>query len=289
MSTFAHECTKWLAREWEKIYASAVFSGIVPDAAHLRRNSYHNSLEDNPDPTGFSCNRVDDKAPPGNWPRNLAAAIDMSMNPSDMKLCSDRLWSVWNDKTDPRRIYLNAFNGWFNDANPAKRYDYVTQGISNTTSDHKWHVHAEERRRWVTSMVAAVAILSALKGETKEQYLESLEEDDDMFCNHGDNNGKVWVLQRQINKVLAFLAIPEAERLKLDGWYGDNTAARLMFIGVGNPQNGGKHYWEGEYEKLNDMLIDIKVVKAAKPSPEELRAALVSLLPGLKVTGSISI
>jgi len=41
------------AREIEKLWSSAVFSGIVGDTSHRKRASKHNSIEDNP--TGSSC------------------------------------------------------------------------------------------------------------------------------------------------------------------------------------------------------------------------------------------
>lgn len=198
MATLAHDTTRYIAREWDAMFASAVLSGIVGDAAHQARGGYHISIEDQSS-TNYSVIRPDDKAPPGTWPRNLAAAIDMSMNAQDMKRCCDRLWAVWNNKADPRRIYINAFNGWFNEPNvPAKRYDFVTQNISETTSDHKWHVHLEIRRKWVTSMVAAVAILSILRGESIQQYLDSLQGADNMWCKKGDKSENVGDLQNRL-------------------------------------------------------------------------------------------
>lgn len=259
MTTKAHPLTMGIAQEWETYYGSAVFSGIVGDLVHQANGGYHISIQDQPS-TNYSVVRPDDKAPPGTWPRDYASGIDMSMNSRDMAVCSNRLWDVWNDTTDPRRQYLNGFNGWFNDGGPAKRYDFVTQKISTSTPDHKWHVHLEIRRRYVTSAEAAKAILSILRGETKQQYLDSLiveVESDDMFCEHGQTNGKVWVLQSEINKVLRFQEVAEGELLTRDGEYGDKTAAGLMRIGVGNPDNNGRIYWAGEYDRLQDLLREI--------------------------------
>lgn len=201
MTTKAHEITQRIADTWETYYGSAVFSGIVGDAAHQTKNSYHNSLEDNPDQDGFSNNRPDDAAPPGNWPRNLAAAIDMSMSPTDMALCCGHLWTVWDDDSDPRRNYINAFNGWFNETNvPAKRYDFVSGAISETSSDHKWHCHLSIRRKYVTDNAAADAILSILSGQSKADFIANGfgSEGDDMFCSFGDKGDKVKALQLQL-------------------------------------------------------------------------------------------
>lgn len=260
MSTLAHNITRGIATEWDGMYGSAVLSGIVGDAAHQKRGGYHISIEDQSS-TNYSVTRPDDKAPPGTWPRNLAAAIDMSMNPSDMALCSGRLWNVWNDKTDPRRVYINAFNGWFNESDvPAKRYDFVTQGISETTSDHKWHVHLEIRRKYVTSPEAAKAILSILRGESKAQYIASLLEEESMFCKKGDVNGQVGVLQIQINEVLTDMG--DANLLVVDNDYGPKTADGLMRSGCGNAANNGEVYWVGEYVTLDGKLRAIAAKKA---------------------------
>jgi hypothetical protein len=170
MSTRAHEVTRWVADQWENHmdYKSAVFSGIVGDPKHRARGGYHISIEDQSS-NNYSVVRKDDKAPPGNWPRDLAAAIDMSMSTPDMKKCHARLKAVWKDKGDPRRVFLNAFNGWDGD-NGAGRYDYVSNDAGSASSDHKWHTHLEIRRKWVTSWVAASAIVSILMGQTKSQY-----------------------------------------------------------------------------------------------------------------------
>lgn len=254
MSTKAHSITRFIALEWEKLYVSAVLSGIVGDAAHQRTGGYHISIQDN-SISNYSVVRPDDKAPPGTWPRDLAAAIDMSMNPADMALCSGRLWNVWNDKTDPRRQYLNGFNGWFNDGGPAKRYDFVTQGISTTTSDHKWHVHNEIRRKWVASMIAAMAILSILKGESKQQYIQSLSGGDDMFCKYGDGNGvpggdpKVTAMQLQLLDVNPG-ALPN---FGADGGYGDETAAAVSRELTGGP---GQVYGAKEFAVLQRRIAE---------------------------------
>lgn len=271
MTTKAHAVTRAIAAEWDAAYPSAVFSGIAGDAEHQARGGYHISIEDQ-SRDNYSVVRPGDKAPPGDWPRDLAAAIDMSMSPTDMALCSSRLWNVWYDKSDPRRIYINGFNGWFNDGNPAKRYDFITLRISNTTSDHKWHVHLEIIRQWVTDTFAAKAIISVIRGETKQQYLDSIAipdptSGDDMFCEHGQTNGKVWVLQAQINDVLRFMGVPVEEQLELDWEYGDKTAAALVRIGIGNPENDGKVYNAGEYKALLDQLMMIAAKAHSVPGP----------------------
>lgn len=170
MTTLAPTQLVFLSNEWEKLYASAVLSGIVGDRAHAARGGYHISIEDQPS-SNYSVKRPDDKAPPGNWPRDRASAVDMTMNLSDMKKCHGRLRAAFlNRSNDPRMKYINAWNGWDGNGD-AGRYDVVTGNVSTATADHKWHVHLEIRRRYVNDRRAMEAILSILKGETVEQFL----------------------------------------------------------------------------------------------------------------------
>jgi hypothetical protein len=173
MATYATTAERWLADEWEKVYASAVLSGIVGDLAHKARGGYHISIQDQPS-TNYSVIRTDDKAPPGNWARDRASAIDMTMNTADMKKCHVRLRDIWKNRSrDPRMKYINAWNGWDGEGD-AGRYDVVTGKVTTATPDHKWHIHLEIRRRYVNDMNAMRAILSMLKGQSLAAYQESL-------------------------------------------------------------------------------------------------------------------
>lgn len=276
MTTKAHEITWHIAREWEAAYASAVLSGIVGDAAHQNRGGYHISIEDQSS-TNYSVIRPDDKAPPGDWPRNLSAGIDMSMSTSDMILCSSRLWNIWYDQTDPRRQYLNGFNGWFG-SGPAKRYDYVNQGVQDSTPDHKWHVHLEERRRWVISMVAAKAIISVLKGQTKQQYIDSLIQGvSSMFCNYGEEGENVVALQHQLLQ-LDPKCLPQ---FGPDGGYGDETAKALSILVTG----GEAKIYQGKEFALMQTAIAVKFAAAPSPLPPNSFMATGQLnLPASSIT-----
>lgn len=265
MSTNAHEQTRYVADEWENFYTSAVFAGIVGDPAHQVKGGYHISIEDNSS-TNYSVVRPDDKAPPGTWPRNLAAGIDMSMSPTDMKLCSDRLWDVWNDLTDPRRNYVNGFNGWFNDGGPAKRYDFVTQKVSETTSDHKSHVHLEIRRKYVTDPIASQAIVSILRGDSKQAYLDGLT-GDEMYAKYemGLNGSPIshdtmylqemmlWIVNNDPDLVIRLKEHP----LTVDGKYGDNTAYWVSVILTGGD---GKEVTGKYFAQLNQQVMDKKII-----------------------------
>lgn len=172
MSTLVAINLKQAADDFERLYNSAVFSGIAGDLAHRLRGGYHISLEDQPG-DNYSAVRVDDKAPPGNWPRDLAAAIDMSMNSTDMVTASRRVQAVWANPADTRRKYFNAINGWLGSGD-AIRWDFVTGKKSYASPDHKWHTHTEFRRRYVNDPMARKALVSMYRGETHDQWLVSI-------------------------------------------------------------------------------------------------------------------
>ncbi|MEU4399790.1 hypothetical protein [Micromonospora orduensis] len=166
MATRATPVLTGLAADWKKLYKSAVISGIVGDTRHAKRGGYHISIEDQVSKTDYSVTRPDDKAPPGSWPRDAAAAIDMNLSLGDMKVCHARLCAVWRNRAnDPRARYINAHNGWDGTGNPG-RYDWVTGSVSTATDDHEWHVHLEIRRRYVNDPKAAAAVLSILRGDS---------------------------------------------------------------------------------------------------------------------------
>lgn len=231
---------------WEDEYPSATFSGIVGDQAHMRSGGYHVSIEDQSS-TNYSVIRPDDKAPPGNWSRKHATALDMSMNKADMIRSTRRWMVVWSDRTDPRRKYFNGFNGWTGSGD-AQRWDFVTNTVQRSTNDHQWHQHTEKRRKYWNDPQADRAMISIARGQTKEQWIAQESGGstggDDMYAMYGDgNNGQprsrnVKTMQ---NKLL--LLDPNAlPNFGADGGYGDETAgafARLV-PGVGD----GKAYDE---------------------------------------------
>ncbi len=168
MATIATNEMKWLAAEWKKLFPSAVFSGIVGDRAHARRGGYHISREDQGS-GNYSVTRPGDRKGPG----NAAAAIDMTMSREDMIKCTTRLRVAFADKSDPRRRFVNGFNG-HDGSKQARRYDFVGGRVGSATNDHLSHIHLEIIREWVASMIAMRAILSLLRGDSKEGYARSI-------------------------------------------------------------------------------------------------------------------
>lgn len=231
MTTKAPEALTTLYKGMENIYVSAVFSGIVGDEAHRRRGGYHISIEDQAS-DNYSVTRPDDKAPPGDWPRNLASALDVSMSTADMALFSNRVRAVWADKSDTRRKYINAINGYLGSGN-AQRWDFYAAKVSTATSDHKWHAHGELRRKFANSMTAVKAFLSMARGESHSKYLESIGKPP-----KPKPPAKVWARNLRYKPSPDMMYGDDVKRvqdrlkrnyrsyaghLKVDGWYGKAT------------------------------------------------------------------
>lgn len=244
MTTKANPLLLNVAYRWEEIYGSAAFSGIVGDEAHAKRGGYHISIEDQ-SPTNYSVVRPDDKAPPGDWSRQHATALDMSMNKADMILSTRRFMVVWSDRTDPRRKYLNAFNGWTGSGD-AQRWDFVTNTVQKSTNDHQWHHHGELRRKYWNDPVAHNAYLSVARGDTKEQWLATNGGVQNMFCNYNDKGENVIALQMQLLQ-LDPNALPQ---FGPDGGYGDETASAVSRLVTGGP---GKVYQGREWALMQKL------------------------------------
>lgn len=170
MSTSAPAELRKFAADWESKCGlkSAVMSGIVGDLSHQARGGYHISREDNPK-GNYSVVRPDDKS----GPSDVAAAVDMTLNAADMKVCTARLLAAYSNVKDPRRKYVNAFNGWMG-SGTARRWDVYARSVAVASADHRWHVHLEIRRKYVKSPVALNAVLSILRGDSVAAYLKSI-------------------------------------------------------------------------------------------------------------------
>lgn len=168
MTTGAHPVMLAFSHDWAKLFPSAKEAGIVGDLRHELRGGYHISREDNP-AGNYSIVRPDDQY----GPVDMASAVDMSMSPSDMKACTARLVAAFTNVNDPRRKYLNAFNGTMDGKN-ARRWDVYARTVKDASEDHLWHIHLEIRRRYLSSPVATRAVMSILKGEPAPEYLRSI-------------------------------------------------------------------------------------------------------------------
>jgi peptidoglycan hydrolase-like protein with peptidoglycan-binding domain len=169
-ATVAYPLMIKLANGWEHLYPSATISGIVGDQRHAQQGGYHIGRRFQSS-SNYSVIRADDRS--GMGPSDASSAIDMTMSTHDIVLCTKRLRVLYANGNDPRRKYLNAFNGWLGSGS-ATRYDIVARKTEWATSDHKWHIHLEVRRRWVQVGSMVTAVLSALAGDSVADYLHAV-------------------------------------------------------------------------------------------------------------------
>lgn len=181
MVTLAPTAIKQVVPAWEDEYPSAAFSGIV-DELGLCTGGYHLSIEDQINPHNFSVILTSDKVPPGDWPVNLASALDMSMDMNDLVLSTRRWMAVWADPTDFRRRFFRAFDGWTGSGN-AKRWDFVKGTARESGNRHQWHQHVEWRRRWANSLLARDAAISILRGQHRDDWMAN--QPDSVYLSRG--------------------------------------------------------------------------------------------------------
>jgi hypothetical protein len=204
-------------------YPSSVDSGIV---GHPGTNTYHQSIEDIPNKSGYTNYWPNDKAPPGSWPKNLVVATDQSKNRTDMLLGWKR-WKVVfdNRKTDPRADVCAEYIGT-PDGVTAWRMDFGDGSLEpNSDLTHTWHEHKSRWRKYANDNLATTKMLSIDKGETVEQYLASIgqsTEEDEMasqnkwiaHCKFKDEAGKqqeFWVLVDDSEELPTWVSIPNWE------------------------------------------------------------------------------
>lgn len=276
-------------------YPSAVFSGIVSNAEHLRRNTYHSGIEDLPDQTGYTNFWPDDKAPPGTWARNLASAGDKSMSTADMVKEWNRYQAVYDNRNDPRRKFLSEYSGW-NGRGEAERLDFQRNTRTVTSSDHKWHSHRAGRRRYANDPEFARAALSIEKGESIAQYeagiggTEVLRAERGMGQNGAPPHDNVLYLQRMMTHLIEGTAYAERlgeHPLAVDGNYGGGTAywvSVLLTGGDGNLVNGD---WFGRLTSMVSSKRGNEEVGAHNANSQhggELPETVLMTLPEQTVT-----
>lgn len=221
MSTVATAAIRGLAADWEKCFTSAKISGIVGDAAHQARGGYHIGRRFQSG-SNYSVVRPDDRG----GPDDAAAAIDMTMSASDMRSCTSRLVAVYSNVNDPRRKYVNAFNGTVNNKQ-AKRWDVYGRKVSTATSDHLWHVHLEIRRKYVESPTAMAAILSILRGESLSSYLGRVKPATSKAASAPANSPSYPGLLKKGSKGASVKKVQSKVGVPADGDFGAKTEAAV--------------------------------------------------------------
>ncbi|WP_018350938.1 hypothetical protein [Longispora albida] len=160
MTTIATPAMRQFADAWETAIASAVCSGIVGDPAHARTGGYHISREDQPT-SNYSVQLPEDRAGQATW----ASAVDMNMNPADMRLVTGRLLASAKDQNDPRLNYCREFYGTLN-GRDVTGWDTYHGHPATSDDSHLWHVHISFLRQHAGSPEAMSAVLSVITGNT---------------------------------------------------------------------------------------------------------------------------
>lgn len=256
MTTLAPPTIKAVIPAWEKAYPSAVFSGIVGDMAHMNRGGYHVSIEDQSS-TNYSVILSDDKAPPGTWPRNLAAALDMSMNKTDMILSTRRWMAVWADHSDPRRRFFRGFNGWLGTGN-AQRWDFVKNTVQESTNDHTWHQHTEWRRRYANDSLARDAAISIARGESKATWIAHHPEDapSPVVVPSGTTSYYVGAVGSRVLRYTTPKPMQGKDVVFLQRWIG---GGKLTIDGVFGPKTRDRVIWfQGTRDLKQDGIVGPK-------------------------------
>jgi hypothetical protein len=256
MATLSTSNLNWLANEWEKLYSSAVLSGIVGDLAHKRRGGYHISRQDQPS-TNYSVSRPDDKL----GPSDRASAIDMTMSTADMIKCHKRLRACFQNRAkDPRTKYINAWNGWDGQGD-AGRYDVVTGNVGTATPDHKGHIHLEIRRRYVNDRKAMEAILSMLKGEP---YVAPTAPKPTVPA---DNNGDEWDMDKETFN--EWMDEYFAQKTDANGYITSKIGrdALNQYIPQGDTDTKRPAWWV--LSDVRRLLVEIKNLLVARDTPPD--------------------
>lgn len=157
--------------------------GIVGDLAHRRRGGYHISCEDQP------SSNYSRQAPADRRGRmDIARAIDISLNPSDMKRMTTRLMNACkanhaNADAEPRIEPLREFFGTLDGRNVTGWNRYKTgRDIGYVTSDssHLWHVHLSIFTDYADDPTKMAGIIDILLGVPLNQPLPKPDEGDDV-------------------------------------------------------------------------------------------------------------
>lgn len=154
----------------QKSLKSAVNSGIVGDARHF--NGYHRSrraLLSRGKMADYSIQAPADKR----GDEDACSALDMRMNPRDMKTATRRLM-VACESGDPRIESLREFYGTL-DGRKVIGYNRYRTGrpVGRVTSDpsHLWHIHISFFRAYANDTTAMQDIADVLCGVPRKDVI----------------------------------------------------------------------------------------------------------------------
>jgi len=172
-SIYYTEPSRWFMEQLLNLVTGTQNGGI-----YANKPGYHNTRDQNT-PTNYSVVLPPDKLGPG----DKAAAYDWTFpeaqtgDYSRISVYSSRLRAA-GQANDPRTDGWREFYGQADSDLDVEGWDfYYNHGASSDTS-HLWHIHLSELRQFLDDLNNKKALLSILKGETLEQWLNSKEDDD---------------------------------------------------------------------------------------------------------------
>lgn len=239
--------TDALWRFWEQFRnneTTAKLGGI-----YANKSGYHNTRQANLSkwPGNYSTQlTLDRQGPP-----DKAAAVDMTLPDSKMKLYTGRLRAAALNPADPRLAAVREFYGTLNGTSVTGLIkDGRTSSWRSSTSDptHLWHIHISFFRAYVGQFDQLAPVLSVLTGETLAEWNQGesvkvmLPKQGDGKANGMDEVVKYW--QRIHNAVRATID-PPASELMIDGEYGSDTAS--AFLAFWKAKGGQSTSYRGEY------------------------------------------
>nr|WP_018223601.1 hypothetical protein [Salinispora pacifica] len=181
------------ASEWLMIQLLNLESGTENGGIYANKPGYHNTRAGN-HPNNYSVLDQEDKG----GPSDKAAAYDWTFleaqdfmtasNPdfdaqpmqqftttaadySAISRYSQRLLASGKDPDDPRMDGWREFYGQADNDSGVEGYNFRYDYEISSDPSHLWHIHLSEDRDKVTSMANKEALLSVLRGETVEQWL----------------------------------------------------------------------------------------------------------------------
>ncbi|GAB3981231.1 hypothetical protein GCM10027615_61370 [Plantactinospora veratri] len=185
------EASWWLMQELLKLQSGSQNGGI-----YANKSGYHNTRAAN-DPNNYSVRDTEDKGGPSDkaaaydWtfpeaqsfalaPGEVNAELDLphpttanaaAANYGNIARFSNRLLAAGKDSRDPRMNGWREFYGQVDNDRDVEGWDFRYDDAVSSDSSHLWHIHLSEDRDKVTSFENKEALLSVLRGETVEQWL----------------------------------------------------------------------------------------------------------------------
>jgi hypothetical protein len=173
MSTLAPPNLYRMYKMLDPYLPSLRIGGVVGDTAHVKGGGYHISRDDlkrGGQGADYSIQAPADKRGPGNY----ASAIDLTLNPAEMKAVSSRLKAAmegkdYDDRIEPLREFIGTIDGrnvcGWNRYQTGRRTGWYSSGYSD--SSHLWHVHLSFFRDYCNDANSVAGVAEVVAGLPK--------------------------------------------------------------------------------------------------------------------------